>query len=281
MKKTIIMAAIVGSLATAAQAEVVLGGQIQYDITDGATSTSGLSASEIVVTSKEDLGGGKSVTARLGIDGAGRNETLSGTNATITLDTKAGSVMVGQIKLANGIVGLGLGGAPVMSADADDGIVLGGAVNKDIIKYTAPAFGGFKASVGGTRSVDATGDRGFTYGLEGKVSSVSTKLDYNDTSKRVRASASAKLGPVTVGAGVSVRETGKADSRVMGFSIPVGSTVTVGAARSSGNGTGTEFGAKYAFSKSTAVQVAYRKVEDNSTAAKNINTTQVRLTHAF
>lgn len=279
--KKLIIAATIATVAAAAHADVTLGGKMQYDLTKGATSTSGISASEIVVTSKEDLGGGKSITARMGIDGAGRNETLSGTNATLTLATKAGDVMVGQIKLANGIVGNGLGGAPVMSADADDGIVLGGAVNKDIIKYTTPSIGGFKAAVGSTRSVDATGARGLSYSLTGKVAGLNTLVDYNDTSKRVRASASAKVGPLTVGAGVSRNETGKADSSVFGASIPVGANLTVGAARSSGNGTANELGVRYAFSKSTAVQVAYRDVTGNSTAAKNVSTTQVRLSHAF
>jgi hypothetical protein len=278
MKKMLLASALVALLSTA-HADVGLSGSIRYDLTkaDGTAATSGISRSQLNVTSTEDLGGGMSVTGKVGIDGAGRNETVGGTDVSVAVASRAGTVLVGQIELGNGIIDRGYAGAPVMGAD---GVVLAAKGNADIVKYSAPAVAGFTASVSGTRAVDTTAARAYTLGVAGKVGPLDTGVDYNETTKRVRASASAAVMGLTVGAGVSRNETGVADSYALGASKAFG-PVTVGAAYSDGNGTAKEVGAQYSLSKRTAVQVAYRKVEDNTTVANNVATTRVRLQHLF
>ena len=278
MKKIVISALLMG-LFGLAQAQTTIGGTIRYDMNkaDGATTTSGISRSRIELTSVEQLGGGTTVTAKVGIDGAGRNETVSGTDASVAVAGKFGSVMAGQIELANGIIDRAYGGAPVMGAD---GTVLAAKGNADIVKYSAPAIGGFTASVSGTRAIDSSADHSYTVGLTGKVGPMNTGVDYNEATKRVRASAMATVAGVTIGAGLSRNETSVADSWAVGASIPVGA-LTIGAAYSNGNGKASEVGASYALSKRTNVQLAYMDITNNSTSAVNVATTRVRLQHSF
>ena len=279
MRKLLVIAASAVLLSTSAYADMTVGGAIRYDLTkaDGATTTSGISKSEITFGASEDLGNGMSVAAKVGVNGLGRGETVAGTDATISISGGFGSVRVGQIEAGNGIIGRGLGGAPVIGAD---GTVLAGSVNLDSLKYTAPTIGGLTASIGASRKVDATTDYSYTAALSGAVAGVNAGVDYNETSKRVRVSASTELAGLTVGAGWSGNETGKDDSSVFGVSMPFGA-MTVGAARSIGNGTANEFGVKYALAKSTSVQFAYQDVTGNSTAANNTSTARVRLEYKF
>lgn len=278
MKKVILATTLV-ALFGLAQAQVSVNGTVRYDLTkvEGAAATSGIAKSEVVFKATEDLGGGMTITAQMGLDGTGRGETVAGTDALITVGSRLGSVTVGQVEAANGIIGRAYAGAPVIGAD---GSVLAAKGNIDSIKYTTPAIGGFTASIGGSRAVDATTARSYTLGVAGAVGPLDTGVDYNETTKRVRASASMKVAGLTVGAGWSGRETGVADSRAFGVSVPMGA-LTVGATRSSGNGTANEIGASYALSKRTSVAVAYKTVTDNTTAATNVATSRVRLQHTF
>lgn len=278
MKKILLASALVALFGTA-HADVTLGGKMRYDLTkaDGSAQTSGVTASEIKVSVSEDLGGGMKATAVVGIDGAGRNETVGGTDAYLTIGGGFGTIKAGQVESANGIIGRAYAGAPVIGAD---GSVLAAKGNIDTIGYTAPAIGGLTFGVSGSRAVDATTKRSYTLSAAGKVGPVDAGVDYNETTKRVRASASMQVAGLTVGAGWSGRETGVADSRAFGVSMPVG-PLTVGATRSMGNGTANEVGAQYNLSKRTSVGVAYQKVEENSDAAKNVATTRVRLQHTF
>ena len=279
MRKLLVIAASAVLLSTSAYADMTVGGAIRYDLTkaDGATTTSGISKSEITFGATEDLGNGMSVAAKVGVNGLGRGETVAGTDATIAVSGGFGSVTVGQVEAGNGIIGRGLGGAPVIGAD---GSVLAGSANIDSLKYSTPALGGFTASIGASRAVDSTADYSYTAGLSGAVAGVDTGIDYNEASKRVRVSASTAIAGLTVGAGWSGNETGVADSRVLGVSMPLGA-LTVGAARSMGNGTANEFGVKYALSNNTSFGVAYRDITGNSTAANNVATTRVRLEYKF
>lgn len=277
MKKLVLIAALAASFG-AAQAQTV-SGTMRYDLTkaEGAVATSGITKSEIVVKATEDLGAGMSLSAQMGWNGNGRGETLAGTDASVTIGGGFGSVTVGQVEAGNGIIGRGYAGAPVIGAD---GSVLAGPSNIDTIGYTSPAIGGFKVGVSGSRAVDATTARGYTVSATGAVGPLDAGVDYNETSKRVRASASMKVAGVTVGAGYSGRETGVSDSYAVGVSLPVG-PLTVGAAYSDGNGTAKEVGASYALSKRTSVAFAYRTVDGNSSAASNVATSRVRLQHTF
>lgn len=277
--KKIVISALLAGLVSVASAQAVVSGVVNYDYkkSTGATATTGLADSQIMLSATEDIGTGIKITAGVGLNGAGRNETISGRDAYIGVDAPVGTVTVGQIEVANGLKANTFGLAPVMGAD---GVVLGAAANKDLIKYATPAVGGFSASVASIRDVDSTGERTNVYGVTGKVAMFNTAVDYTDTTKRVRASASTKLGGLTLGGGVSRNETGVADSWTVAAAMPVG-PVTVGAAYSDGNGKAKEVGAQYNLSKRTAIQVAYRDVTDNTTAANNVATTRVRLSHLF
>ena len=278
MKKIVISALLMG-LVGLAQAQVSVNGTMRYDLTkaEGAAATSGIAKSEVVFKATEDLGNGMTVTAQMGLDGAGRGETVAGTDASITIAGGFGSVTAGQVEAANGIIGRAYAGAPVIGSD---GSVLAAKGNIDSIKYTTPYIRGFTASIGGSRAVDATTARSYTLGLTGAVGPLDTGIDYNETTKRVRVSAKATVAGLTVGAGWSGRETGKADSRAFGVSMPIG-PLTVGATRSSGDGSANEFGASYALSKRTSLAYAYQTVSDNATSANNIATNRVRLQHTF
>ena len=277
MKKILIAGAIM-ALFGVAQAQTV-SGTIRYDWTkaEGAVATTGIAKSEVVFKATEDLGGGMSVAAQMGLNGNGRGETLAGTDATIAISGGFGSVTVGQVEAGNGIIGRAYAGAPVIGAD---GSVLGGAANIDSIGYKTPAVAGLTFGISGSRAVDATTARAYTVSASGTVGPLDAGVDYNETTKRVRASAKATVAGITVGAGWSGRETGIADSRAFGVSMPVG-PLTVGAARSTGNGTANEFGASYTMSKRTSVGYAYKSVTGNSTSATNISTSRVRLQHTF
>lgn len=277
MKKIVISALLMG-LVSVVSAQTI-SGKLNYDYTkaQGSANTTGLADSQINVTATEDIGTGIKVTAGLGINGAGRGETVSGTDAFVAVASPVGTVTAGQLEIANGLKANTFGLVPVIGAD---GVVLAAKSNLDVIKYATPAVAGFSASLASVRAVDGTGERTNVVGLTGKVAMLNTTVDYTDTSKRVRASASTKFGGVVVGGGVSRNETGVADSWTVAAAVPVG-PLTVGAAYSDGNGKAKEVGAQYNLSKRTSVQVAYRKVEENTVAANNVATTRVRLQHLF
>ena len=276
--KKILVAATVMALFGAVQAQTV-SGTMRYDMTkveDTALAT-GIAKSEIVFGASEDLGNGMSLTARMGLNGAASGETVAGTDATIAISGGFGTVTVGQLEIGNGIIDRAYAGAPVIGTD---GTVLAAAADKDMIKYALPAIGGFTVAVSGTRDVDATTSHVYTLGLSGAVAGIDTGVDYTESTGRVRVSASAEVMGLTVGAGWSGRETDTADSRAVGVSMPIGA-LTVGATRSSGDGTANEFGASYALSKRTSVAYAYQTVSDNATSANNVYTSRVRLQHTF
>lgn len=276
--KKIVISALLAGLVSVASAQSVISGVVNYDYTKGTgAATTGLADSQINIVATENIGSTIKVTAGLGLNGAGRNETLAGTDAYVSIAAPVGIVTVGQLEVANGLKANTFGLAPVMGAD---GTVLGAKSNLDVVKYTAPAIGGFAVSVSSTRAIDGTGDRSTLLGVAGKISAFNTTVDYKEDTKRVRASASTTVAGLTVGAGVSRQETGVADSWVVAAAVPVGQ-FTVGAAYSDGNGKAKEVGVQYNFSKRTAAQVAYRDVTENTTVANNVATTRVRLSHSF
>lgn len=271
MKKIVISTLLMGLIA-ASQAQTTVSGAIRYDLTNSAsTLATGITKSEINVTAVEKLGSGVTVTAKLGLDGAERNGTTSGTDASVTVASRFGAVMVGQIELGNGIIGHGYAGAPVIGAD---GSVLATKGNADIVKLSVPVTGGLGLSVSSTRAVDSTAPRATTFGTSASMMGINVAADYNVTSSRTRVSASTKVMGLTVGAGTSVNEAGVKDSYAVGASMQMGS-FTVGAAYSNGNGFAREVGASYALSARTSVRVAYQDLSTGN------NTAQVRLQHLF
>jgi hypothetical protein len=274
MKKALTLLALVASVASVgvAHAQATVSGTIRYDLSNSAsTLATGITKSEINVTAVEKLGSGVTVTAKLGLDGAERNGTTSGTDASVTVASGFGAVMVGQIELGNGIINNGYAGAPVIGAD---GSVLAAKGNADIVKLYSPTVGGFTASVSSTRAIDSTVPRKTSLGIVGRVAGIATAVDYNVASNRIRASASTKVAGLTVGAGVSANEVGVKDSYAVGVSQQMGA-ITVGAAYSQGAGRAREVGVSYALSVRSTVQVAYQDLSTGN------NTAQVRLQHTF
>lgn len=278
MKKILLVAA-AAVLATSASADVTVGATLNYDLkkSSGVSTSTGLSDAEITIKATEAISPGLTATATLGLNGAARDNTVTGTDATLGLSTSVGSLLVGQVEAANGLKANTFGLAPVMGAD---GIVLAGASNIDIVKYSMPSIYGLTPSISATRGVGSTGKHSYVLGTTAKVGALNTKVDYTNTSKRIRASASVQVAGATVGAGWSGRETGVSDSWSVSTSIPVGA-FDIGGAYSKGDGKALEVGAQYNLSKTTNVGLAYRKVEENSVALNNTNTYRIRLSSSF
>ena len=279
MKKTLVAVAILAALGTA-HAQFKIGGKLAYDIkrSDNTTTTmSPMDISNINFTATESVGNGVTVRAYAEIQPGGNGTAAEGNDLYVDVATPVGSVRVGQIESANGIIGLGLGDAPVMG---QDGVVLGAKSNVQSLSYTTPTVAGLAFKVSNTRAINNTGTNKNAFGATYTVGPVSSAVDYNQTTERVRASAKATVKGITVGAGVSRNELNVADSYVVGAAYTVGA-VTVGAAYSDGNGTAKEVGAEYALSKRTAVQLAAAQVNSNTTVVNNTDTYRVRVSHSF
>lgn len=279
MKKALVAVVILAALGTA-HAQFKIGGKIAYDIkraSNSSTTVSPMDTSNINFTATESIGNGITVRAYAEIQPGGNGTAAEGNDMYIDVATPVGSVKVGQIEAANGIIGLGLGDAPVMG---QDGVVLGAKSNVQSVSYTTPAVSGFALKVSNTRAINNTGVNKTAFGATYTAGAISSAVDYDQTTERVRASAKVTVRGVTVGAGVSRNELSVANSYVMGASYTQGA-VTVGAAYSDGNGTAKEYGAEYALSKRTSIQVAVAQVNSNTTAANNTDTYRVRVSHSF
>ena len=279
MKKALVAVAILAALGTA-HAQFKIGGKIAYDIkrsSNSSTTVSPMDTSNINFTATESIGNGITVKAYAEIQPGGNGTAAEGNDMYIDVATPVGSARVGQIEAANGIMGLGLGDAPVIG---QDGVVLGAKSNVQSLSYTTPTVAGFAFKVSNTRAIDNTGVNKTAFGATYTVGPVSSAVDYNQTTERVRASAKVTVKGVTVGAGVSRNELNVVNSAVVGASYTIGA-VTIGAAYSDGNGTAKEVGAEYALSKRTSVQLAVAQVNSNTTAANNTDTYRVRVSHSF
>jgi predicted porin len=105
----------------------------------------------LTAVATEDLGGGLKATAKVSMDLQGRGQgTPAATDASLTVAGDFGSVLAGSIEAGNGIIGNGMGGAPVSLPSGVDGLVLSGAGNVDIVKWTSPAMNGFTVSASAT-----------------------------------------------------------------------------------------------------------------------------------
>jgi predicted porin len=276
MKKFIVALAIAGT-ALAASAQVSLSGVVGYGITGtGSNSTFRLHDSKVVVNATEKIGN-LVVTGQVGINGLAQGSTPTGQDAFVAIDSPLGEIKAGQLEVVNGIMGRGLGGAPVIGSD---GVVLAASTFNQVITYTAPKIAGVRLTASTLQDLSGIGSHDYVVGASYDIGGLSTGIDYTNDSKRVRATGSYDLKFVKVGAGWSFNETGVANSYTMGLSAPVG-PLLVGAAYSKGDGNAVEAGAAYSLSKRTTLSAAYRMVDDNSVVANNVNTYRVRVTHAF
>jgi predicted porin len=327
MKKTLIALAAV-AVSSAAMAQVTISGLVgaQFAQEKGTNGTFGLHDADLTFTAAEDLGNGMKVTAKATMnfengrgssakakkaDGTDNADATASTgytaieDVTIAISGGFGAVTIGRVEAGNGIIGRGLAGAPVMGAD--DGIVLAAASNTNIVSYGSPRMAGVQLTGNFTQGTGIFGSRisnlevakaesfAVSVGANYAAGPVSAGIDYQQTIKRIRASASLDLGMAKIGAGMETKG-GAGDNFVVGVSVPMGA-VTVGAAYSANtkdrgtnattgkslgteDATATEVGVSYALSKRTTLSAAYKA--SNTEAEANIaDKYRVRMTHSF
>ena len=173
MKKTLIALATLAAVSGTAfaQSSVTLSGAYGVGFQKSTANVKGMKTTDgsLAVAATEDLGGGLKVTAKVAMDLQGRGQTTpASTDASLTVAGGFGSVLIGSIEAGNGIIGNGMGGAPVSLPSGADGLVLSAAGNVDIVKWTAPAMNGFTVSASMTDIAgegSATGSKSSGLGL--------------------------------------------------------------------------------------------------------------------
>jgi predicted porin len=306
MKKTLIALATV-AVTTGAMAQVTLSGQLAYawqstssaDAVSVKTSGLGVTDGNLTFKASEDLGGGMKISTSQEFVSRGRDTTMAGRNATMSLSGGFGTLTVGSLEAGNGILGLGGAGAPVYGLD--NGVQLAGAGNVDIAALTLPSMNGFTLSlksVDGTNGGVSSNGGGVTV-IQVQYAAGAFAADVDSTNyggafaaaagKRTRMSASYDLGVAKVGFGVENNNKGSAadkTERVLGVSMPMGNMLLGANFASSstdgvtGNNTGTDLGVKYSLSKQTSVFVQYQTTKAAG-ATNSASKYRVKLHKAF
>jgi predicted porin len=306
-------------------AQVTLSGKMRfaYEATDTTTSGTAVKANGLRVTdgnftlsSTEDLGAGLKVVASMDVQSRGRDTTVAGRDASITVMGGFGSVTIGSVEAGNGIIGLGGAGAPVYGMD---GTVISGASNVDLLKYTSPELmAGLKVSfttldntaagtstlgMGSTSDAQDATVVGVTYAA-GPLAVAADITNYGRNGiaaattvadDRTRVSASYDLGVAKIGYGYQVAATtattnNKTKQQIIGVSVPMGAlTLGLNYATSQADGAtkakGTDLGAKYDLSKRTYIAVHMQNLTDTSgsavAAGNDLSKYRVQLSHAF
>ena len=319
MKKTLVAIAALALVgAASAQSSVNLTGKFRfaYEATNSGTGVAGAKANGLRVTdgnvvfaAVEDLGGGlkAGVSMDVRVRGRGAAGVVDGRDATVYLMGGFGSLVGGAVEAANGIIGYGGAGAPVIGLD--NGVSLDGGVNVDWLAYTTPNMGGFTGTIqmvdsltnpgaGGLQSSAATQD-GVLVGVAYSNGPVNAKLDYTSyglngaaagADNRLRISGNYNLGVATIGAGYQTKETTTAvedKQYILGVAAPFGPvTVDANYTRRTQTGglkvTAWDLGAHYALSKRTGVQVGYQTIDSNSALVpNNVTAFRIRMLHSF
>jgi predicted porin len=234
------------AVAGAASAQVSITGSLGYgwetSSQGNGPSTKGLKVTDgnVKFSATEDLGGGMSVATAMDIQSRGRDTTIAGRDASITLVTGAGGFTLGAVEAGNGIIGLGGAGAPTIGLDgnapatgspiatlfvAADGSadaavsapaarnqgVLDSASNVNIAQYSLPVGNGFGISIARIDDT-ATGEGanpGNVYGATYAMAGFNAKVDVTKAQllNRTRLSASYDLGSAVIGAGYQTRKS--------------------------------------------------------------------------
>ena len=293
------------AVAGAATAQVSVTGALGFGW-EGVSPAVGASETGIKVTdgnvkfsASEDLGGGMSVLTAMDIQSRGRDTTIAGRDASITLVTGFGGFTLGAVEAGNGILGLDGAGAPVIGLDGNTAGtgsgVLDGCVNVNIAKYSLPLGNGIGISVARVDSALALkGSAGNVYGATYSMNAISAALDLTDTAtaKRTRVSGSYDLGVAKLGAGYQTRKAKGAGSvygtnkqTVLGVSAPYGA-FTFGLNYSTNkqstaniSNKGTDVGVSYALSKRTNVYAQMQSVTIGTGDASK--TTRVKMVTSF
>mgnify|MGYP000615897537 CR=1 FL=1 len=304
------------AVAGAASAQVSITGNLGYGwetkSQGNGPSTKGLKVTDgnVKFSATEDLGGGMSVATAMDIQSRGRDTTIAGRDASITLVTGAGGFTLGAVEAGNGIIGLGGAGAPtigldgnaVSNADATQNKgVLDSASNVNIAQYSLPVGNGFGISIARIDDT-ATGEGanpGNVYGATYAMAGLNAKLDVTQAKlvNRTRLSASYDLGSAVIGAGYQTRkatsaglasgafESGTNKQTIIGVAMPVGA-LTVGLNYATNKNStenvsnkGTDIGVSYALSKRTALYAQMQRVTVGT--AEATTTTRFKLKTSF
>ena len=306
------------AVAGAASAQVSITGNLGYgwetSSTGNGPSTKGLKVTDgnVKFSATEDLGGGMSVATAMDIQSRGRDTTIAGRDASITLVTGAGGFTLGAVEAGNGIIGLGGAGAPTIGLDgnraqsdptagARNNGVLDGASTVNIAQYSLPVGNGFGISIARIDDTE-TGEGanpGNVYGATYAMAGFNAKVDVTKAQllNRTRLSASYDLGSAVIGAGYQTRKStaaglattifdaGTNKQTIIGVAMPVGA-LTVGlnyaTNKNSTEGVsnkGTDIGVSYALSKRTALYAQMQRVTVGT--AEATTTTRFKLKTSF
>jgi len=299
MKKTLIAVAAAALSMGAMAQNVTLSGKfaVGYGKAIGGASNFHVTDGDVKFSASEDLGGGLKANAAMEVQVRGRaatNATINGRNATIGVSGGFGSITLGAVDAANGIVGLGFAGAPVSLANGYDGLILSGGANVDWANYTTPALlPGLTAKLERVDSVTAPGNNralaanviGANYSA-GAVAVAVDYTDFNNDRTRVRASGSYNLGIAVLGLGYEDNRGGAAVGGPAGTQTAFGVNVPLGAvsaglifAKSEENNTqGWGVGMNYSLSKRTTFNVSYG---DQTRGVADGTQYRLRLLHSF
>jgi len=291
------------AVAGAASAQVSITGNLGYgwetSSTGNGPSTKGLKVTDgnVKFSATEDLGGGMSVATAMDIQSRGRDTTIAGRDASITLVTAAGGFTLGAVEAGNGIIGLGGAGAPTIGLDGNT--VLAGGTDVDLARYDL-AFGNGVAvfasrTDGATAALNGVGEGvnpANTFGASYAANGLSAKFDTTKglLAKRNRMSASYDLSSAVVGIGYETRKAvsgvgGTDKDTVIGVSVPMGAVnfgLNYGKRKNSTANTsnkGVDLGVSYALSKRTALYAQMQRVTVGT--AEATTTTRFKLKTSF
>lgn len=320
MKKSLIALAAVAAVgAASAQSTVNLTGKVRfaYGMTE---SAAGVKGNGIGVTDGdwnigvvEDLGGGLKAGANMALRLRGRDAATDAAStgvgarprdSSMYLSGGFGTVLVGAVEAGNGLLPLVTAGGPVFIG-LDNGNLLAGGSNTDLLQYTSPAFSGFTVRAGlmdniggnGAEGAAATQDAtivGLNY-ADGPLTAAIDMTSYGlnalpaGADSRVRMSANYNLGVARLGFGYQTAKTTtgvKKNETALGVSAPFG-PIVVGAVYASsktdgisGNNTGYDLSAQYNLSKRTYVGLQLQSTKNAGATASGTNT-RIQLGHSF
>jgi len=283
MKKTLVaLAVLAASGASFAQATITGTYAFGYQSTTGggapAVSGLGTDTADINFAASEDLGGGMSASAKMGISGAARGSAVTGNTATVGIKSSSFGVTLGQIESTNGIIGIGASGA---SGFGLDGKVISGSQTIDLLSLSVPlssaltlgatyvdrgngainpatsSAGGFGLGTGTTGAADAQPSLGLS--ITYASGAIAAKADYTSWTKqdeistataaamtnksRIRLSGAYDLGVARLSVGYSNLDStavsGSKKETLVGVKVPMGAVT---------------FGLDYAIAQNVGVQ---------------------------
>jgi predicted porin len=322
MKKTLVALAILAaSGASFAQATITGTYAFGYSSSTGGgvagASGLGTDTSDVNFAASEDIGGGMSASAKMGISGAHRGNAVVGNTATVGLKNASFGLTLGTVESTNGLLAIGSSGA---SGFGLDGKNISGSANIDLLSLSFPVSAAL--TVGATyvdRGNSATGvGTGLGVGSSGAADAqpsfglsvtyaagaIAAKADYTTWTKqdetstipstlvnksRVRLSGAYDLGVARLSAGYSQFERTTSittKETLLGVKVPMGAVTlgldyAIGQVTNQDDTTGFSFGAGYDLSKRTNVGMSIANYKARTGAGANSGAAATENTNLF